>query len=98
MALCDLADRATDPAEARAMFGKALGYERVALRRGNAGLPTGVLHRSAAWCAVNAGLPSEGVRLANEGLRLTGLSPSTARQLAEVRDAAQAAAARTVST
>lgn len=72
-------------------FRGALKLERLAAEREKTEPSRGILFRSAAWLAREAGDPQESNRLAVEGLAGKKVNPRTRRELQEVAKKARAA-------
>lgn len=78
--------------KARAEYSAALELELRAIELGGDRIwPIGVLHRSAAWCAVHAGDPAKALELAKLGRALAGVTERMRGQLDDVASAARAA-------
>lgn len=94
MDLCERADRLRDagkPYLARSLYLTAMELDREAAERELTQPSRAILHRSAAWLAIQAGDPGEGARLATDGLAGHGIPERVRRELVDVRRAAREA-------
>jgi hypothetical protein len=82
----DRAQRAGDPDSARAHYTQGLALEREAALAERTQPSRGILLRSAAWLAVNAGELDEALRLARLGLADADVPERTRAELQEVVD------------
>ena len=85
----DCARDAGDHDDARALYAAALDLERRAAESVVSEPSRGILHRSAAWLALEVGEPGEAARLALAGLAAQGVPERVRRELRDVLAAAR---------
>ena len=80
----DLSRQRGEHAQARAAWREAMAVERMAAEAEPTEPSRGILYRSAAWLALNAGEQQEAERLARAGLEGDGVPERLESQLREV--------------